>query len=56
MPPASQTDVGWVPPQVKKRLKEEARARKAAEAEAKAAEAETSGNGADGKDASKENG
>jgi NADH-quinone oxidoreductase subunit B len=34
MPPASQTDVGWVPPEVKKRLKEEARARKAAEAEA----------------------
>jgi NADH-quinone oxidoreductase subunit B len=29
MPPASQTDVGWVPPEVKKRLKEEAR--KAAE-------------------------
>ena len=26
MPPASQTDVGWVPPEVKKRLKEEARA------------------------------
>ena len=34
MPPASQTDVGWVPPEVKKRLKEEAKARKAAEAEA----------------------
>jgi NADH-quinone oxidoreductase subunit B len=34
MPPASQTDVGWVPPEVKKRLKEEARAKKAAEAEA----------------------
>jgi NADH-quinone oxidoreductase subunit B len=33
MPPASQTDVGWVPPEVKKRLKEEARARKAAEAQ-----------------------
>jgi NADH-quinone oxidoreductase subunit B len=29
MPPVSQTDVGWVPPEVKKRLKEEAR--KAAE-------------------------
>jgi NADH-quinone oxidoreductase subunit B len=35
MPPGAQTDVGWVPPEVKKRLKEEARARKAAEAEAK---------------------
>ena len=33
MPPASQTDVGRVPPEVKKRLKEEARARKAAEAQ-----------------------
>ena len=33
MPPASQTDVGWVPPEVKKRLKEEARARKVAEAQ-----------------------
>ena len=32
MPPASQTDVGWVPPEVKKRLKEEAKARKALEA------------------------
>jgi NADH-quinone oxidoreductase subunit B len=31
MPPASQTDVGWVSPEVKKRLREEARARKAAE-------------------------
>jgi NADH-quinone oxidoreductase subunit B len=39
MPPASQTDVGWVPPEVKKRLKEEAKATTAAEAEAKAAEA-----------------
>jgi NADH-quinone oxidoreductase subunit B len=49
MPPASQTDVGWVPPEVKKRLKEEARAKKKAEAEAK--EAETSENGsADGKE------
>jgi hypothetical protein len=32
MPPSSQTDVGWVSPEVKKRLREEARARKAAEA------------------------
>ena len=36
MPPASQTDVGWVPPEVKKKLKEEARARKAAETQEKA--------------------
>jgi NADH-quinone oxidoreductase subunit B len=57
MPPASQTDVGWVPPEVKKRLKEEARARKAAEAEAKAAQEASSGNGSanDGADG-KENG
>jgi NADH-quinone oxidoreductase subunit B len=54
MPPASQTDVGWVPPEVKKRLKEEAKARKEAEAKA----AEESGNGsADGEAAGdKENG
>jgi NADH-quinone oxidoreductase subunit B len=57
MPPASQTDVGWVPPEVKKRLKEEARARKAAEAEAKAAQEEASGNGSANGDADgKENG
>jgi NADH-quinone oxidoreductase subunit B len=57
MPPASQTDVGWVPPAVKKRLKEEARARKAAEAEAKAAQEEASGNGsANGSADGKENG
>ena len=31
MPPASQTDVGWVPPEVQKKLKEEEKARKAAE-------------------------
>jgi NADH-quinone oxidoreductase subunit B len=30
MPPASQTDVGWVPAEVKKKLKEEAKAKKAA--------------------------
>jgi NADH-quinone oxidoreductase subunit B len=55
MPPASQTDVGWVPPEVKKRLKEEAKARKAAEAEAKATEAEANGN-ANGSADGKENG
>jgi NADH-quinone oxidoreductase subunit B len=31
MPPASQTDVGWIPADVKKKLKEEAKAKKAAE-------------------------
>src|SRR5918992_816305 len=31
MPPASQTDVGWVPADVKKKLKEKARAEKAAQ-------------------------
>jgi NADH-quinone oxidoreductase subunit B len=42
MPPAAQTDVGWVPPEVKKRLKEEAR---------KAAEAQEAASGeADGKE------
>jgi NADH-quinone oxidoreductase subunit B len=30
MPPASQTDVGWIPKEVKKKLKEEEKARKAA--------------------------
>jgi NADH-quinone oxidoreductase subunit B len=34
MPPASQTDVGWIPADVKKKLKEEAKAKKAAEKEA----------------------
>ena len=34
MPPASQTDVGWIPKEVKKKLKEQEKARKAAEAEA----------------------
>ncbi len=36
MPPASQTDVGWIPPEVKKKLKEQEKAEKAAEAEANA--------------------
>jgi NADH-quinone oxidoreductase subunit B len=31
MPPASQTDVGWIPADVKKKLKEEAKAKKAAD-------------------------
>jgi NADH-quinone oxidoreductase subunit B len=52
MPPASQTDVGWVPPEVQKKLKEEEKARKAAEKEAAAradAEKTESANGeADG--------
>jgi NADH-quinone oxidoreductase subunit B len=34
MPPASQTDVGWIPKEVKQKLKEEAKAKKAAEQEA----------------------
>jgi hypothetical protein len=29
MPPASQTDVGWIPKEVKKKLKEQQRAEKA---------------------------
>jgi len=46
MPPASQTDVGWVPPEVKKRLREEVR--KAAEAKDEAG-GESNGK-ADGKE------
>src|ERR687893_1199499 len=41
MPPASQTDVGWIPAEVKKKLKEEAKAKKAAEAEGADGQAET---------------
>ena len=58
MPPASQTDVGWVPPEVQKKLKEEEKRRKAAEKEAAAkaereaeAGAETQNGSADGEKA-----
>jgi NADH-quinone oxidoreductase subunit B len=49
MPPAAQTDVGWIPKEVKKKLKEKERAEKAAqenggaEGEVKAEAAETNG-------------
>ena len=44
MPPAAQTDVGWIPKEVKKKLKEQEKARKAAEEQAQ-------GNGDDGEQA-----
>jgi NADH-quinone oxidoreductase subunit B len=40
MPPASQTDVGWIPAEVKKKLKEEAKAKKAAEKDGAGSETE----------------
>jgi hypothetical protein len=45
MPPASQTDVGWIPKEVKKKLKEKQRAEKAAQE-----------NGGDGAKAAQRNG